>query len=638
MTITGGICLSVHISGISKEQKMNFSQLADNNPQRTIVDTFGGYNHNIRIGGNEFYEMENMTSKYYPTLSPRDKRSVKWTDVTDHRPRGLLVKDQLIYIDNGKLFIGDSEVPGLTLTSAAEYQHLISFGAYVIIFPDKKYVNTKNLSDCGNLEANYTSSGTVTYTMCNLEGEPYTGAEISATEPTDPANGDLWIDTSQTPHVLKIFAADTSMWTPVPTTYVKISADGIGENFKQYDGVTISGIDASVGQIAEYNMKTTVLYDAKHFGESEETTDYIIVPGFLDEVVTQTDPLLITRGLPTMDLVFESGNRLWGCRYGLNLAGEFVNEIYASKLGDFKNFQCFMGLSTDSYAASCGTDGPWTGAISYNSYPIFFKERYLHKVYGNIPANYQVQVTECRGVQRGAAGSLAIVNEKLFYKSPFGVCVYDGSLPADVSNAFGGDKYCGVDTTLSDIDAAYNGAHAGGLGNKYYICMRSDYDTEGNWTMFVYDDTLGMWHKEDTHFRATGFSSGPSGTGSHGFTLFFIRGNNIYSTEPIWNTEPGLVGWNVVSGELGTGLADKKYISTLLIRMRVALDAQVRFLMEYDSSGIWVHVAQITGTSLRSFSIPIRPMRCDHFRLRIEGDGDAKIYSIVQTIEQGSDL
>ena len=616
---------------------MRMSTLIDNNPQRNMVDVFGGYNHNIRIQAHEWYDMENMTSKFYPTVSPREKRCLKWTDPSAHDTRGILVKDQLIYIDNGKLYIGDIEVPGLTLSTAARYQHLVSFGAYVIIWPDKKYVNTKDLSDYGDFEASYSSTGAVSYAMCNLEGEVYSGAEISATEPEDPANGDLWIDTSQTPHVLKNFAGDTSMWVVVPTTYVKISAAGIGEKFKQWDGVKITGIDDSITQLSEYNYKVSALYDVKHFGESEATTDYVIIPGFLDEATTQAGAITLSRELPTMDLVFESGNRLWGCRYGTNLEGEFVNEIYASKLGDFKNFNVFLGLSTDSYAASCGTDGPWTGAISYNGYPIFFKERHLHKVYGNYPANYQIQVTECRGVQKGAAGSLAIVNERLLYKSPFGVCVYDGSLPVDISSPFGDDRWCGVDTSSSSADdIPYAGAHAGGFNNKYYINMCSD--KTGEWSTFVYDDSLGVWHKEDQNHHVMAFSSGPSGSGRH--SMFFIHNDIIYSTEPVegWSAEADPVEWSVVTGELGTGLPDKKYIESLLVRMRVDLGSRVRFLMEYDSSGIWTHAAQITGTTLRSFSIPLRPQRCDHFRLKIEGLGDAKIYSIVQILDQGSEL
>ena len=46
----------------------------------------------------------------------------------------------------------------------------------------------------------------------------------------------------------------------------------------------------------------------------------------------------------------------------------------------------------------------------------------------------------------------------------------------------------------------------------------------------------------------------------------------------------------------------------------------------------------MTGNNLRSFAVPIRPRRCDHLRLRIEGEGDAKIFSIAKTIEIGSDI
>ena len=52
----------------------------------------------------------------------------------------------------------------------------------------------------------------------------------------------------------------------------------------------------------------------------------------------------------------------------------------------------------------------------------------------------------------------------------------------------------------------------------------------------------------------------------------------------------------------------------------------------------WVHVCTIFGTDLRSFSMPIRPRRCDYMKLKIVGEGMAKIYSITKTIEQGSDI
>ena len=115
-----------------------------------------------------------------------------------------------------------------------------------------------------------------------------------------------------------------------------------------------------------------------------------------------------------MDHITSAGNRLWGCRYGLSEDGRVVNELYACKLGDFRNWNCFMGISTDSYVVTVGTDGQFTGAITHLGSPLFFKETCMHKVYGNsLP--FGVQDTACRGVQKGCEKSLAIVNEVLYY-------------------------------------------------------------------------------------------------------------------------------------------------------------------------------------------------------------------------------
>ena len=89
---------------------------------------------------------------------------------------------------------------------------------------------------------------------------------------------------------------------------------------------------------------------------------------------------------------------------------------------------------------------------------------------------------------------------------------------------------------------------------------------------------------------------------------------------------------------IGTDSPDKKYISRLDVRMNIPLGSRVMFFIEYDSDGRWQYLFAMTGTNLKSFPVPIKPLRCDHLRLKIVGEGEAKIFSICQTIEQGSDL
>jgi hypothetical protein len=583
---------------------MEYPTLNVKQKSRQMSDAFLGYNHNLRISDSEFYDMKNMTSDYYPVLAPRKKRGVYRDGV---RATGLIAKDSLCYVDGTAFVVGDDRVE-MGLSDSPK--DLISMGSYVIIMPDKKYINTvKNGAtyEQGNIDEIHSTTQDVTFTLCTLTGESYDGAKTDAVAPTDPKDGQLWIDTSSVPHTLKKYSTANAMWVSIATTYIKIQSKGIGHNLKQYDGVKLSGITAD---------GVTGLNVSHALWGCEE--DYIIVTGILDKVTTQTvaqGAITISRKMPDMDFIVESNNRLWGCKYGTNEDGAVVNEIYACKQGDFKNWNCFMNLSTDSYAVSCGTDGQFTGAIVHLGYPLFFKENCIHKVYGNYPANFQLQNTTCRGVQRGSHKSLAIVNETLFYKSGNAVCAYDGSLPVEMSTALG--------------EIRYSDAIACAYGNKYYISMK---DATGQYSLFVYDMAKSMWHKED-NIRVDGVCSYMN-------EIYAIDHDtkHIITMLGSGTVDGRKVPWMVETGLVGMSMPDMKYISRLLIRMSLEVGANVEVSIQYDSMGDWEQVCNMTVTSLRSFSVPIRPRRCDHFRIRIEGEGEGRIYSITRTIEQGSDI
>ena len=618
---------------------MKFPTLEEQKASRDLIDSFRGYNHNLRISDNEFYDMTNLTSTHYPILSPRSKRGVY---VNASNPQGMIAKDALCYVDNGKFYINEYCIDDLDLSPETE-KHLVSMGAYVVIFPDKKWINTAkwdgtsfnpydtagNLVGWGNIDERYETlsddDGPVwtKFTLCKADGSSYAEPHSGESEPKDADNGEMWLDTSSVPHSLKVYSASSGMWVSIATTYIKIESSQIDKKFEVYDGINISGLGEGIvlknydandeeitGHIREQlkDLEGSAAVWAK--GEN-----YIVVVGILDREITISNSISIERKMPDVDFVIESQNRLWGCKYGIANNGETVNEIYASKLGDFKNWNCFMGLSTDSYAASVGSDGQFTGAITHLGYPLFFKENYMHKVYGNYPANYQIQTTSCRGVQSGSEKSLAIVNEILYYKSRNAVCAYDGSLPMEISSALG--------------DISYFDAVAGSHGNKYYISMR---DNEDQWSLFVYDTAKGMWHKEDD-LHAKAFCS------CRGELYFIADGDkSIRTIHGSGKKDEEPVKWMAETGTLGIYTPDKKYVSRLTVRMSLSLGTRVYFYAQYDSSGEWEHLFTMTGTSLRSFAVPIRPKRCDHMKIRIVGEGDAKIYSIAKTIEQGSDM
>ena len=576
---------------------MKYPKLRVLKSSRQMVDTFKGYNHNLRITDGEFYDMKNMTSDSYPVLSPRGKRGMYASPAS---PTGLIAKDALCYVDGTDFVMNEYRID---MGLSDEPKQLVSMGAYVIILPDKKYINTANIGDRGNIEAEFTTNSTASFTLCRLDSTEYvTDYPPSDTEPSGAKNMQLWVDTSTTPHSLKQYSESAGMWVTIATTYIKISHPNIGKAFEQYDGIEISGLEETGA--ASLNGSAVVW---------EKGDDYIVVVGILDEVVDVELPFTISRKMPKLDFVIESENRLWGCRYGTANNGEIVNEIYASKLGDFKNWSCYMGLSTDSYTASCGTDGQFTGAITHLGYPLFWKEGFVHKVYGNYPSNFQIQTTACRGVQKDCHKSLAIVNETLFYKARSGIMAYDGSLPTEASYALGNE--------------AYAEAVGGSIGNKYYVSMK---DKDEKWHLFVYDMGKGMWHRED-NLHAEYFCSCRG-------ELYAINGKNIITMLGSGVQDLADTKWMVETGEIGISSPDMKYISRLTVRLMLEPNATCRFYAKYDFSDDWEYLFTQVGTSLRSFSIPIRPKRCDHMKLRIEGMGVAKIYSFTKTIEQGSEL
>lgn len=578
--------------------------LTETSQSREMLSVFGGYNHNRRISDGEFYDMTNLTSSGYPLLMSRPARGrVQQLTV----PGGMLAKDAMAVVDGGKLYYNGKEITGLTLSDGDK--QMVSMGAYLVIWPDKVYLNTKDVTDCGSLEASWESTGNVVYSLSTMDGKAM--GDVPLTQPENPTGGEYWIDTTQTPHQLMTYSASQSMWTGVATVYTKISADGIGKAFAEGDGLEISGIayggDSEAVKAQYEDLNGTKVVQSKGDG-------WIVVIGLIDLTYTQeSGTVKAARSVPDMDYVCEAQNRIWGCKYGM-VDGKTVNELYCCKLGDFKNWRVYAGVSTDAWAASVGSDGAWTGAINYQGYPTFFKEDVIHRISVASSGGHQVVETAARGVQNGSWRSLCVVNEMLLYKSRTDVCAYDGSFPTSIGAAFG--------------DVLYSKAAAGCVGGKYYISM---YDGSA-WHLFVYDANRAMWHREDnTH--ALVFARMDD-------DLFYIDADTkwmmcVNGTQGTLEDAPE---WSAETGVIGYDYPDKKYLSRYNIRLQIEQGGELRLYCMYDSDGIWREAGTVRRKGHGTFTVPVIPRRCDHMRLKLSGKGVVRVFSIAKILELGSDL
>ncbi len=630
------------------ETIMKLPLLQPGNTSRVTTDVFRGYNHNLKIADGEMYDMNKITADFFPMLARRKPRMFRNTTTNPDDLSALLGGDQLIWVDNDQLYV-DGEPTGMGLGQSRSYRDLVRFGHYVISVQDRRYYNLSNPGDAGSIDAAYhLSSGSggagvnqiVHYEPCNIDGDPYTITYTGSTEPEEPTGGQYWLKVTSKVTELYQYDAVTTTWVKVESVYMLVVFETSGvlsQRFSEGDTVEIHGL-----YYADLNGSK---YIYKIGGDpSQSVQDHLVLIG-LDAPIEHTyDGVDISRTMPDMDFVIECQNRLWGCAYTRDeQTGEMINEIYCSKLGDFKNWRVYQGLSTDSWAASVGAPGEWTGAISYLGKPVFFKEDRIYQVTVSPQGAHRIDETPCRGVEKGSARSLCVVGETLYYKSMGDVMAWQGGFPVSVSGSvFGGERW--------------KDGVAGGYGTKYYLCMR-DAANDKRLVLFYYDTARNLWIKDDdwtTEEKTEPFAFFATvrdeiwgyliGIPQYSRMLAAMTGNTTgedYYSEGIRGSGPlYLIPWSVETGIMYYESPDHKYVSRYNIRLWMEAGTSIHVWLEYDSSGEWVMSGVIhrPANGIGTVTVPIRPRRCDHLRMKLEGSGDFKIFSIERVLEVGSDV
>ncbi len=571
---------------------MYFPKLKAAAQQRLAVERFGGLDRRPGSGAGYLEDMKNLWSGGYPALETRPKRSVA-AQLTS--PNGMAEKDGLFWVDGTALYVNGAKTE-LVLENSRK--QLVSMGAYLLIFPDRKYINTQRLTEYGSMENVQTTAGQVTFTLCDGTGEGLGTYAVGTEAPREPQTGDLWLDTERTGSVMRRY--DGGAWTELTEVCTKIAAAGVGAGFSAGDGVVVSGCGA-----AELNGLHIL---------REAAEDWIVVPALCRTLDTQTAAVTVMRLMPEMDFVVEQGNRLWGCKYGI-VDGQAVNEVYACALGDFRNWNSFAGLSTDSYAAARGSDGPFTGAAACMGGVVFFKEDCMERIYPAAGGGHQIVTVPCSGVRKGAEKTVAVVDGVVYYLGNDGVYAFDGSMPVCVSRALG--------------DKRYVGGVAGGESGKYWL---SAMDAAGNVELLVYDTQKKLWHRQD------GTEAAAFARWNGSMMLLCADGQLLDTSGTAGTAETGFT-WSAESGDLGLYTPEHKYLSRLELRLKAEAGATVKAYICYDDGTEWEQVGSVTGGAgqTRGAVLQVRPRRCGHLRLKLAGDGGCRVYSASAVYEKGSD-
>lgn len=622
--------------------------------KRQLVTTFYGLDRtdlcgeDTSDGESYFSDMKNGGSDSFPFAASRSGRGI--TKLLDNPANGLLGTDKLAYVDGQKLIYDGREV----LTDLIDGEkRLVAFGANILIYPDQKYYNTVT-GESGAMETAETVSGSETILTGN--GFKYKASDSRISTDSD---GNVYISVNYimgwrgfTLNSVLCKSAKDSVY--MPQLYVD-GENATKDSFKNYLRIRIQN-----GMIEYISSATTVCIG---LGSDRYTLEDIVWKALPIEAVTAPEltgetgylwngdtPIKITDGmlylaepgdlssvftsigntsssalvctynwaksnLPRLDHVCVLDNRLWGCRYGMQAGSTAaVNEIYCSKLGDFKKWSTFQGISTDPWYAGVAETGPFTGAVAYGGHPIFFKEDCAYVISGSYPP-YSVTTLHIAGVAQRAARSICEADGALYYKSRYAVMRYTSSSIGSVSDRLG---------RLPDAVRACAGSYNG----KYYLSLAGE--------IYVYDTKRGMWCAEDA-CGAVDFATADG-------KLYIAGGcEDADGKYPIFVVTPGTAAetdmpWSFTTPRIGYGMPNRKYVSRVLIRLEIGGAALPTVELSRDG-GAWeaLSCAARVGTDgarTGSITIPIRPRRCESFRIRVSGVGAYKLTGITKYMEE----
>ncbi len=600
--------------------------------RRQTLDRFYGLEHRADVREGAFYDAENLRPDAWPLLRTRPGRK-RWTQTVNGEELPIEtdtpvtaaaeVNGGLCLCSETGVYLNGQRVADCVFDMRPERRQILPFGRNVFISPDGKYITPDENGAPRVRHAAFCKRNVqvgLSYGFAPGIGGDFMYHEAGDTPPANPYSGMYWLDTGGAQPVLAHRGDDG--WERAEKVYLILDGAGIGDSAGAGDEVFLSGVgDAELTYTAAF-VQTDRLWLAGK---------YQTLPGL-------TATVTLGKRIPLLDHAVEHNNRIWGCRYGENGRGEFVNEIYASALGDPTVWEKYDGGAADSYCVSLGCSGAFTGVCAVDGALLFFKENHIIRVTGSMPSEYTVTVLPARGVAEGAERSLATLNERAYYQSQTGVTTYDGALPASVADALS-------DYRFSSVAAAAN-------NGKYYMAATAQ---DGLRRLFVYDSRSGLWQKEDDGMGIRFFVT-------LGGRLYYLcadpdNGNRSvliladgsfadapedllhcgdHSREFGWTAEAP-PEWFALSGPLDTGNGTK-ILRRLVFRLELAPDSFFSASILPDGDGGEIPLCRVYRQKPGVFSVPVNTPRCHSYRLRLRGKGACTLFSVTAVTERTGEV
>jgi ribosomal protein L15 len=150
--------------------------------------------------------------------------------------------------------------------------------------------------------------------------------------------------------------------------------------------------------------------------------------------------------------------------------------------------------------------------------------------------------------------------------------------------------------------------------------------------LFVYDDRYGLWYRENSIETEDLFT--------HNSKVFCRASSEVIclsNFEEIPSNEDQ-VPWMMDFGKIGFNTPFRKYVTRVVFRMRLKRNTRAAIYIQYDSDGTWIHVTDLRPSgAAEAMAVPITPHRCDHFNIKLAGQGEMEMISVTKYYEESTE-
>lgn len=400
---------------------------------------FKGLSKEEIVEENEIIDGYNLSVQNLPALSPMNPRSVveEGSNLVD--PRGFLVSDGKIAIQDGNLFYYDDEGIGV-LNKSPNFKSMIQYKNKILVFPDK-----------------------MEYDIIENEINQITGSIYLERGSISNLDGLVVLDDSvvRTRGFIKIEGGNSYVInnTALEDMYV-YEYDKDQKFIQAYDSHSSVSNGVPIDLRGDTNFIKIVI----------QTDNVNTELSFEDPISGEDDRIYPSEGiLPNIDSVVEHYNRIFGIQH---------KSIYASAWADHGNWSYFQALESDSWAFDSNTESVFTAICNFKEHIIVFKENIMYELFGTIPSQFQLKEVSNIGCvsQNGVCEHEGI----LFYINKNGVYSYAGGRARKISKKI-------------QLENIKDGCIVG-KDNRIFISITQDNVTYKN---YVFDLESGAWLPQD---------------------------------------------------------------------------------------------------------------------------------------------